>query len=168
MPDWTAAAPQEPNKIGDYLHGRERIPDAPDNARSALVENWAGLAAGTLLGLGLAAVGFEVRDSWKEHRDWVVPIIALAGIFAGLGIGHLLGRGKFAAAGPAILFAILAVAFAGFDIWRGEVLDGESDAGRVTLGVFAAIFLGLSAASAIVAVLYVETKQPTQPPEAEA
>jgi hypothetical protein len=167
MADFGAGAPSEPAKLGEYLHERSRIPAQPAAWWRAMATQYWGAAFGLALGLGLAAAGFEVRDSWKEHRDWVVPVIALAGISAGLGIGHLVSRGKWQAAGPVILLALLFVAFVVFDVWRGEVLDGESDAGRKALGVFAAVFLGLAAAAAVISTLVVELRSPSRPPANE-
>jgi hypothetical protein len=167
MADFSSSVPAEPAKIGEYLHDRDRIPERPPITAMGLLKQWWGVVFGLALGVGLMCAGFEIRDSWKEHRDWVIPLIALGGIIAGLAIGYLLYRGKWAYLAAPLLFAVLAVAFCVFDVWRGEVVDGDSDAGRKTLGVFFTIFFVASAVSGAIAVFTLEAKDPTRAPQAE-
>lgn len=122
---------------------------------------------GILLGLGLTAAGFEIRDSWKEHRDWVIPVIAMGLVLAGVLMGHLVQRGRWVAVTPAIVFAFLAVLFTVFDVIRAEMIDPGPDAGRKALGVLATICFVATAVWAIIAATVVELRDPTRPPAPE-
>jgi hypothetical protein len=165
--DFSSARPTEPNKIGEYLHDQSRIPRGPRADVVSLAKRYWGMTFGILLGLGLTAAGFEIRDSWKEHRDWVIPVIAMGMLIAGVLMGHLVQRGRWAAVTPAIVFAFVAVLFTVFDVIRAQMIDPGPDAGRKALGVLATIFFVATAVWAIIATLVVELRNPTRPPEPE-
>ena len=166
MADFSAAAPVEPVKQGDYLHDRSRIPAMPEITPRGEFDSYFGYGLGVLLALGALALMFQTRASWERHREWVVPATAPITAIAGLALGHMIARRKWKAAAPALGCLAVAMIFTAFNAWRGAVVDGH-DAGRNTMSVFAGIFMALFMACAIVGAVVVEARDPVRPPAPE-
>lgn len=158
------AAPQEPEKQGNYLHDRERIP-AQKWARAEIVRSYGGFALGMLFALGLVALAFAARDSWGERRDWVVPGAVPILAVAGIALGHLIWRQQWAASFPAFLLLLALGGLVASNIWRGQLVQGP-DRGRDVLAISSGIVLALLSLYLVVALVWVEVKRPTRPPAA--
>jgi hypothetical protein len=143
------------------LHDRSNRPAAPARSRLDLVRLWAGIGTGVLLAVGFTAVLFSVRDSWENHREWLVTLIPFL-VFAGVGMGHLVARRQITALAPGGAFLFLALIFAGSDI----ILDSEGgkDAARDANSILGGVSLGLAVLALLVALVWVEVRKPTKAP----
>ncbi len=166
MADFSADAPVEPVKIGDYLHDRSRIPEGPKlSPLSWAGQNW-GLVLGLVLSIGGAALAVQTRAAWESHRDWVVPAIMLGAALGGLMLGHLMQRRKGNITTPVMIFTSLAMTFTVLNIWRGYVTDGD-DGARDALTILAAVMLAIAVVTAVLGAIITEAKDPTRPPTPE-
>ena len=166
MANLSAKAPTEPTKSGAFLHERSRIPEAPAASRAALLQRYSGLIVGIVAGLGLLALGFQARDTWDTHRDWVIPVTVPFFAIGGVAFGLLCIRGKANALAPGMVFLTLTLLFTVLSIWRGAHVDG-SDAFRNVLTVASAVFLAATIAAFTIAAIVVEVKDPTRAPAPE-
>jgi hypothetical protein len=164
MANLSIPAPVEPEK-STFLHDRSNRPAAPAISRLGLAKRWAGLLSGLVLAVGLTAVLFSVRDSWDNHREWLVTVIPVL-VIAGVALGHLTVRGQMKALAPGGLFLFLALVFAGADI----IADNDSAATmttRDTLSILGGISLGISVVAFVIALVWVEVRNPTKAPAPE-
>lgn len=166
MADFTAPAPVEPGKIGDYLHDRSRIPAPPKRQVSEILSQYSGLILGVLLAVGACALVFELRDAWESKRDWVPPAALVPAVIAAIALGHLAQRGKINYIGVPLILLFFAIGGPVLDIWiHHEYPDRDEFA--LTFRIVAAVCLGLATVWLIVASLLVEANDPTKPPEPE-
>ena len=164
MANLSIPAPYEPEKTG-YLHDRSTRPDAPSESRVELAKRWSGLALGIAISVGLTALLFSVRDSWDNHREWLVTVIPLL-VIAGIALGHLLVRRQFVALAPGAVFLFLALLFGGADVLADN--DGAtSDTARDVLSILGGISLGIATIAFCMALAWVEMRNPTKAPTPE-
>ena len=163
--DFSAPAPVEREKQGDYLHDRERIPDEPKD-RMQLVRPYIGMGIGLLLAFLFTGLAFEARDSWNAHRDWVVPATVPFLALAGIAMGHLIWRGEWSAFFPGFLLLLGVIGIEFSNWWRSTLTDGD-DVARDVLSIAAGVVLGITVAYLIAAVIWVELKRPTRAPQPE-
>lgn len=166
MADFTAKAPSEPNKIGGYLHERSHIPASPRPDWAGLAKRNIGLILGIIFALGAEALAFQIRASWSDHREWVVPATTPFWVLAGLALGHLLARGRWKALGPFVFFFVFTAAFVVASYWRGQLTAGE-DRGRNALTIMAAMTVVCSIACLLGALILTEVRNPTRAPAPE-
>lgn len=164
MANLSIPAPVETEKA-TFLHDRSNRPAAPATSRADLLKRWAGTIVGCALAVGLTAVLFSVRDSWDNHREWLVMVVPVL-VIAGLALGHLGARNKLQALAPGLLFLFLALIFAGADILADND-SGASDTTRDVLSILGGICLGLAAAALAFALVWVELRNPTKAPTPE-
>ncbi len=164
MANLTIPAPVETEK-SSFIHDRATRPAAPETSRLSLVKQWAGFAAGLVLAVGLTAVLFSVRDSWDNHREWLVTVIPVL-VIGGVALGHLAARGQAKALVPGGLFLFLALIFAGADVLADND-SGATMATRDTLSILGGIALGISVVALAIALLWVEIRNPTKAPAPE-
>ncbi len=162
MANWSGATPANPEKP-NWLHDQAELPAPPERSR----RDYARIAAPILLGIAftaaLVALGFQARASWESHRDWVIPgTIPLLAI-GGVAVGYLAARREWMALGPVFFLLLLLCAMTALNIWRGAETEG-SDAFRDALSIIQGVLLGLTVASAIGAMVFVEWTRPTRPP----
>ena len=74
MANLSIPAPIEPEKT-PWIHDRSQRPAAPARDRAAVARQWWGFALGLVLSVGLTATMFSLRDSWHNHREWLVTFI---------------------------------------------------------------------------------------------
>lgn len=160
--NFSDAAPREPDKRGDYLHDRGRIP-AQEQSRGDMLLSYGGIALGLALALGLTAVAFATRDSWGERRDWVVPGAVPILAVAGVALGHLIWRRQWSLFFPAFLLVLTLGGLLMSNIWRGQRVDGE-DTARDVMAVLSGVLLGVLAIYLIVVLVWLEVKRPTKAP----
>lgn len=156
-------APFETEK-STYIHDRTTRPAAPATSRPTLAKRWSGFLAGVLLSVALTAVLFSLRDSWGNHREWLVTTIPMLAI-AAVALGHLTARGQAKALVTGGLFLILALLFMGLDIYADN--DNASMTIRNTYSILGGIALGISVVALMVALLWVEIANPTRAPKPE-
>ena len=154
------AAPVEPEKAA-FLHDRTNRPVAPAPSRLELGKRWAAVAVGVVLSVGLTAVLFSLRDSWENHREWLVTTIPLL-VIAGVALAHLAIRQQIVPLVPAATFLVLALTFGGADLFL-DAEDGSNTA-RDTLSILGGICLGFAVAGLVFALLWVELRNPTKAP----
>ena len=108
---------------------------------------------------------FSVRDSWENHREWLVTVIPIL-VIGAIAAGHLLARKQGEPLAAGIGFLLLAAIFAAADI----MVDREAEPSATTqdvLSVLGGVCLGLAALSLVVALFWVELRNPTKAPEPE-
>jgi hypothetical protein len=163
MANFAIPAPVEPQK-STFLHDRSNRPKAPAANRLDLAKRWAGFALGLVFGVGSAALLFSIRDSWDNHREWLVTTIPIL-VIAAVALGHLIVRGKAVALIPGGVFLFFALVFAGADILADN--SDQSLTTRDTLSILAGICLGFAAVLLSIALLWVELRDPTRVPTAQ-
>ncbi len=163
MANLSIPAPIEPEK-STWIHDRSQRPDAPARDRMALVNQWWGFALGLAISVGLTATLFSLRDSWHNHREWLVTVIPVL-VIAGVGLGHLIARKKLMALAVPGGFLFLALLFMLFDIIADN--DGSPMSARDTFSILGGIALGFAAVSLTIALLWVEIRNPTKAPTPE-
>ncbi|MGE0599606.1 MAG: hypothetical protein AB7J35_05810 [Dehalococcoidia bacterium] len=164
MANLSIPAPVETEK-SSFIHDRSTRPAKPATSRGSLLKYWAGTLAGLVLAVGLTAVLFSVRDSWDNHREWLVTVIPVL-VIGGIALGHLTARGQAKALVPGGLFLFLALLFAGADI----IADNDSGAtmtARDVLSILGGIALGISVVALTIALFWVELRNPTKAPTPE-
>jgi hypothetical protein len=130
-----------------------------------LAMRWASFAVGVLLAVGLTAVLFSIRDSWDNHREWLVTTIPVLAI-AAIGLAHVVARGKVVPLAVGVTFLFLALVFAGADVLADHD-DGATDTARDVLSILAGICLGVAAVAIVMALVWVEARNPTKAPTPE-
>jgi len=164
MVNFNLPAPVETEKPA-FIHDRTTRPAAPETSRLTLAKRWGGFLAGIVLAVGFTAVLFSLRDSWGNHREWLVTTIPMLAI-AAVSLGHLTARGQLKALTPGLLFLFFALLFTGADI----LADNDSAAtmtARDTLSILGGIALGFAVVLLGIALFWVELKDPTRPPVPE-
>ena len=164
MANLSIPAPVETEK-SSFIHDRTTRPAAPARSRLALAKQWAGFAAGLVLAVGFTAVLFSVRDSWHNHREWLVTVIPVL-VIGGVALGHLTARGQAKALVPGGLFLFLALIFAGADVLADHD-SGATMTARDTLSILGGIALGISVVALAIALFWVEIRNPTKAPAPE-
>jgi hypothetical protein len=164
MANFAIPAPVEPQK-STFLHDRSNRPKAPATNRLDLAKRWAGFALGLVFGVGSAALLFSIRDSWENHREWLVTVIPVL-VIAAIALAYLVSRQKGAALGTGLAFLIAAIAFAGSDILVDREPNPSSTA-QDTLSILGGVALALASIALIVAFLIVEIRNPTKAPTPE-
>lgn len=164
MANLTIPAPYEPDKT-EFLHDRSTRPDAPNESRIELGKRWSGLALGAAISVGLTALLFSVRDSWDNHREWLVTIIPML-VIAGIALGHLAVRRQWVALAPGLVFLFLALMFGAGDIMADND-EAASDSARDVLSILGGIALGIATIALSVALVVVELRNPTKAPTPE-
>lgn len=164
MANLSLPAPVEEDKTA-YLHDRLQRPAAPQVSRLDLLKRWNGFLLGLVISVGLTAVLFSLRDSWHNHREWLVTVIPFL-VIAGVGLGHLLARRKLTSLAVAGVFLFLALLFTFFDI----IADRDGGATMTTrdvLSILGGIALGFATVALIVTLVWVEVRNPTKAPTPE-
>lgn len=164
MANLSIPAPYEPEKPS-YLHDRSTRPDGPSESRVELAKRWSGLALGIAISVGLTALLFSVRNSWENHREWLVTVIPLL-VIAGIALGHLIVRGQWLALSPGLAFLFLALLFGGADILADND-RASSDTTRDVLSILGGIALGIATVAFCIALAWVELRNPTKAPTPE-
>lgn len=163
MANLSIPAPIEPVK-STWIHDRSQRPAAPATDRAALVRRWWGFGLGLVIAVGLTATLFSLRDSWHNHREWLVTVIPVL-VIAGVGLGHLIARGRLIALAVPGGFLFIALLFMLFDIIADN--DGSSMGTRDSYSILGGIALGFAAVSMAIALLWVEIRTPTKAPTPE-
>jgi hypothetical protein len=164
MANLSIPAPIEPEK-SPWIHDRSQRPAAPARSRMDLAKLWWGFGLGLVISVGLTATLFSLRDSWHNHREWLVTVIPVL-VIAGIGLGHLIARGKLKALAVPMGFLFIALLFTLFDI----IADNESGShmkARDVYSILGGIALGFAAVSLAIALLWVEIRNPTKAPTPE-
>jgi hypothetical protein len=164
MADFTSRTPVEQKKLGEYLHERGNRPESPRGSPLKLAGTYWGLVLGVILAIGAAALVVQTRVAWDSHRDWVPPATIVAGVLAGLSLGHLLGRGRLNDATPGMGLVFVAAVFTLMNIWRGYIVEG-SDTGRDALTILTTVCIAAGFTWLILAAIVLEVRNPTRPPE---
>jgi hypothetical protein len=164
MANFSIPAPVESEK-SSFLHDRSNRPAAPTASRIDLARRWASFAAGAVLAVGATALLFSVRDSWENHREWLVTLIPFL-VIAGIALAHLTARKQVIALVPGGTFLFLALIFAGADIIADND-SGASDTTRDVLSILGGISLGIATLCFVVALAWVEIRKPTKAPAPE-
>ena len=164
--DFTLPAPREPVKQGDYLHTREGIPTAPELTRNQLIRRHGIVVMGVIIALGLGIAALQNYAGWDDSRN--VALVTMASLCgpAGVALGYLLYRGRWDFAVPGILIIVLALGFVGVNALYGYENSGESRF-RDALTIMGAIVLFAVVAYTVVALAYVELKDPSRAPAPE-
>ncbi len=153
-------APYEPEKT-EFLHNRSNRPSGPAVSRLEMGKRWGSIALGIALSLGLTAVLFSVRNSWENHREWLVTVIPVL-VIAGIALDHLLWRRQVIPLVPGLAFLFLALIFAGGDLLADN--RGSSDTARDVLSILGGICLAIATLALSIALIWVEARRPTKAP----
>lgn len=164
MANLTIPAPTEPEK-SDWLHQRSERPPAPAVSRVQLLRQYAGLIAGVVLAVGLTATMFSLRDSWHNHREWLVTLIPFL-VIAALSLSYLTIRGELTALAPGLLFLFVALLFTLFDVLADND-SGATDRMRDVFSILGGIALGFATAALAVALVWIEAAKPPKAPAPE-
>ena len=160
MPNLSLPAPIESEK-STFLHDRSNRPKGPSATRLELAIRWAAFAVGAALSVGATALLFSVRDSWENHREWLVTLLPFL-VIAAIALAYLVVRKQWIALAPGGSFLFLALIFAGADV----ILDAEGgkDTARDVLSILGGVSLGLATLGLIIAIVWVEVRNPTKAP----
>lgn len=164
MANFSIAAPVESEKT-TFLHDRSSRPVPPETSRMDLLKRWTGFILGLALSVGLTAVLFSLRDSWENHREWLVTVIPVL-VIAGVGLGHLLARRQVTALGVGGGLLFLTLLFTLFDI----IADNDSGSTlktRDVLSIIGGVCLGFASVALIATLVWVEMRNPTKAPKPE-
>jgi energy-coupling factor transporter transmembrane protein EcfT len=164
MANWSAPAPTNPEKP-NWLHDQSELPAPPARSRVDYARILAPIVLGLAFTGALVALGFQSRASWDSHRDWVIPVTIPLLAIAGVAAGYLVARRAWVALGPVLLLLLLLCSLTALNVWRGAETEG-SDALRDALSIMQGVLLGLTVASAIAAMVFVEWTRPTRPASA--
>lgn len=164
MANFSIPAPVETEK-STFLHDRTQRPAAPAASRLELAQRWGILAAGVVLSVGASALMFSVRDSWDNHREWLVTVIPFL-VIAAIGLAYLVARREIVALAPGLVFLSLALLFGGADILADND-GGASDTTRDVLSILGGISLGIAVLALVIAFFWVEIRKPTKAPTPE-
>ena len=164
MANLSIPAPIEPEK-SDWLHDRDNRPKGPGTSRVELLKRFSGLIAGSILAVALTAVLFSLRDSWGNHREWLVTMIPFI-VLAGLALSYLALRREWVAMAPGIFFLFFALLFGFIDILADND-EAATDTLRDTMSILGGIALGIATACFVVAVIWVEARKPFKAPQPE-
>lgn len=163
--DFSVPAPVEPEKQGDYLHDRSRLPEAPARPQWRRAEDIFGLVS-LIATIALTVVALQTWDAWDNTRDLgfviSVGIVALGGV----GLGYLLWRQRWDWAGPSLIIGFLIALVIGANLWRASYVDG-SDTLRDVLSIVTGILGGLLIGIVVFGYFWVEITDPTRAPEPE-
>ena len=163
MANMTVPRPFEPEKSD--IHDRTKRPAGPAVSRLEYVQRWWAFALSCALSVGATALLFSIRDSWGNHREWLVTTIPFLTV-AAIALVYLTERQKGFALAPGLAFVVGAVTLAGSDI----LVDREpnpSSAAQDTLSILGGISLGAAVVFLVVAFLVVEIRNPTKAPAPE-
>lgn len=160
MANLSIPAPYEPEKA-NWIHERENRPDEPKLTRLEFARRWAVLAIGGVLAVGITALLFSIRDSWDNHREWLVSFIPFL-VIAVIALAHLSARKQFIALVPGGVFLFFALLFAGADLLADY--DEASDTTRDVLSILAGVCLAIATVLLMAALLWVEIRKPTKAP----
>ncbi|MCC6959525.1 MAG: hypothetical protein IT301_06725 [Dehalococcoidia bacterium] len=163
MANFSIPAPVEPEKT-PWIHDRSQRPKAPPIDWLALASSWWGIAIGVLGSVGLTAVMFSLRDSWPNHREWLVSFIPFLAI-AAIGFGHLFARGRYMALAIPVSGLFLTLIFMFFDLMADS--DNAPMDQRDALSILGGICLGITVAVLVLSLLWVEIRNPTKAPAPE-
>lgn len=163
MANLSIPAPYEPEKT-DYLHDRSTRPDGPPASRLEMGRRWIVPALGMVFAVGLTALLFSLRDSWGNHREWLVTVIPVL-VIAGIALGYLIVRRQWIPLAPGFVFLMLALLFGGADLFADN--DGASDTVRNVLSILGGISLGIATLALSIALVWVELRNPTKAPTPE-
>ncbi|MCK9517552.1 MAG: hypothetical protein M0R74_00785 [Dehalococcoidia bacterium] len=164
MVDFSAPAPVEP-KREDWLHDQSQRPEPPESRTRLKAEQLAVILGGGL-SVGFAALAFQTWAGWDNVRNLGLIINVSLSAFSGVTLGYLLWRQKWQWAVPALLLALLALAFVGMNLWRATYTEGQDnlrDFFSVAGGVVGAVLL----VYLVFAYFWVEATDPTRAPEPE-
>jgi len=164
MANFTIPAPVETEK-STFLHDRTQRPAAPPASRMELVQRWGILAAGIALSVGASALLFSIRDSWNNHREWLVSVIPLL-VIAAIGLAYLVARREIVPLATGLVFLFLALLFGGADLIADND-SGASDTTRDVLSILGGISLGAAVLALVFAFFWVEIRKPTKAPTPE-
>lgn len=163
MANLSIPAPIEPEKT-PWIHDRTQRPAAPAISRKEFALRWWGFALGCALSVGLTATLFSIRDSWGNHREWLVTTIPMLAI-AAVALGHLLYRQRLLAlAVPASLLFLTELLMV-LDIIADN--DGATMGTRDALAIMGGIALGATTIAFMIALPWVELRDPTKAPAPE-
>lgn len=160
MADFSLPAPYEPKK-SEFIHDRATRPKRPAVDWRELTGRFWGLGMGLAFSLLGTVAMFELRDSWDNHREWLVSFIPFFAI-AGLAFGHLMYRGKWEALAVPGGFLLLTAIFT-VSVFLGDIDEVSRDTRRV-VAILGGISLALTVVSAMVALLWVELRDPAKAP----
>ncbi len=164
MANFSIAAPVETEKTA-FLHDRSQRPAAPEASRVDLLKRWTGFVLGLAISVGLTAVLFSLRDSWENHREWLVTLIPVL-VIAGVGLGHLLARRQVMALGVGGGLLFLTLLFTLFDVIADRD-SGSTLKTRDVLSILGGVCLGFTTVALIATLLWVELRNPTKAPTPE-
>lgn len=160
MADFSISAPYEPKK-SEFIHDRATRPKRPGVDWRELTGRFWGLGMGLAFSLLGTVAMFELRDSWDNHREWLVSFIPFFAI-AGLAFGHLMYRGKWEALAVPGGFLLLTAIFT-ISVFLGDIDEVSRDTRRV-VAILGGISLGLTVVSAMAALLWAELRDPAKAP----
>jgi hypothetical protein len=166
MADFQSAAPVEPNKIGDYLHERSRIPAAPERSAGHYWTVYGGFIVGVLFALAVSALVFELRDAWESHRDWVPPAAMVPAVLGAVALGHLASRARVNAIALPAFLLFIAASGPQLNLWMHHEFP-EKDGISLAITIVSALCLGIATVWLLVALLWTEATDPTHAPEPE-
>jgi hypothetical protein len=164
MANMSIPAPYEPEK-SDWIHDRATRPGGPKPSRMEMARRWAVIAIGVVLGVGATALLFSIRDSWDNHREWLVMVIPFL-VIAAIAVAHLVARRQVKALIPGGIFLAFALVFAGADL-IADYDDAATDTARDVLSILAGICLGIATVLLCIALVWVEIRKPTKAPAPE-
>lgn len=160
MAEFSLPAPYEPQK-SPWIHDRSTRPARPRVTWREVVARFWGYGMGIVFALLATVAMFELRDSWHNHREWLVSFIPFFAI-AGLAFGYLMQRGRWEALAVPGAFAFLTGIFT-VSVFLGDIDEVSRDTRRIvaTLG---GISLGLTVLAAIIVLAWTEWRNPTKAP----
>lgn len=164
MADLNAPAPVEPSKIGDYLHDRQRIPEAPKRSVGEWLSQFAGLITGVVFVLLGSLLVFELRDAWESHRDWVPPAGISLAVIGGVSLGYLAQRGRVNALAIPVGLIFISIMGVSLDLWLEEEFP-DKEGLRLAFIIMSAIAGGVAAVWLFFAAIFVEASDPTHAAE---
>ncbi|GIW19008.1 MAG: hypothetical protein KatS3mg064_2165 [Tepidiforma sp.] len=160
MADFSLPAPFEPQK-SDFIHDRATRPKGPAVTWKDIAARFWGYGFGAVFALLLTVAMFQLRDSWDNHREWLVSFIPFFAI-AGLAFGYLAQRGKWEALAVPGAFLGLTAIFT-VSVLLGDIDEVSRDTRRV-VAILGGISLAATTLAAIITLAVVEWRDPPKAP----
>jgi hypothetical protein len=161
MADFSLPAPDEPQKP-DFLHNRPTRPPRSAVSAREIFERFWGYGLGVVFAILLTSTMFQVRASWENPREWLVMFIPFFAI-AGLAFGIFLQRGQWTALAVPAAFLFLTGIFTVSDLLAD--IESASARARQIVSILGGISLGLTTLTAIIALIWVEVRNPPKAPQ---
>ena len=164
MADLTSARPTEAEKAGEYLHTRDKLPEAPGRGTKDFIRQNSLIINAIVFAAIFTALAFTARDGWATRRDFVTAVPVPLWSLAGVALALFAVRMKWGAATIPLGLIFVSMLFTGFMFLNNEYVEGNHADARKILGAIAGATLLIGTNLLIANAVKSEVTDPTKPP----